>query len=371
MQIKFIIPILVLGLFSCEQKKSSVNTEKYPVTTALRIDTHTFIDYVAEIKAIQNVEIRAKAAGFLYKVHVDEGQYVSSGQLLFSIDDRAYKEEMIKKRALLKVAQSNVKNADLELQRTKSLVDKGVVSKIELEFAKNQLEAAKAKEEEARSELSHAQLNLSYTKIKAPFSGIINRLPCKIGSLVENGTLLTNISQNDEVFAYFDVSEQEYLNLRSMESKLNNHKGKALLVLANGQEYESPGYIETMEGEIDHESGNIAFRARFKNQNGLLKHGASGKVRIEKNFKNVLVIPQKSTFEIQDKTFVYVVNKRGKIESREVKIAYRIPHLYIIDAGLLENESFVFEGIQAIRDGMEIKTKTLQPRQIIQDFSKR
>jgi RND family efflux transporter MFP subunit len=369
---QFILFILLSGavLTACNSKKKEELPEAYPVTTAAKIDTNSYVDYVAEIKAVQNVEIRAKVTGFLEKVHVDEGQTVQTGQILFSIDNREYAEDLAKKRAQLKMAQSDVKSAELELENTKNLVDKGVVSKIELEFAKNKLASTRAKVEEAQAEEAQAKLVLSYTEIRAPFSGIIDRLPNKIGSLVNEGTLMTTISQTEEVFAYFDVSEKEYLDFMSKLTKVGAKERQVRLILANGSEHKSVGVIETMDGQIDEATGNLAFRARFKNSDKLLKHGASGKIRIEKNFKNVLVIPQKSTFEIQDRLFVYVVDEKGHVKIRQINVSNRIPHLYIISSGLKLNERFVYEGIQTVNDGMQIDPEDVPIKKILRDLSK-
>lgn len=366
--------ILFIALFgliisSCSTEKADAKKERFPVTTPLVIDTNSHLDYVADIKAIKNIEIRAKVSGFLDHVHIDEGAEVKAGQLLFSIDNREYKEELEKKRAQLKSVRSEVKNAELELQNSQNLVNKGVISKIELEFAKNKLAAAQAKVEEAISEEKKAKLMLSFTEIRAPFSGEIHRLPVKIGSLIDVGTLLTTLSQNDEVFAYFNVSENEYLDFMSGITKVKKEERLVKLVLANGKIHNGIGVIETMDGEVDQSTGNISFRARFKNTDRLLKHGASGKVRIAKKFSDVLVIPQKSTFEIQDRTFVYVVSKKGKVTIRQVSISNRIPHLFIISSGVRPDEKIIYEGIQSVAEGTRIEEVFIPMMQILGELS--
>jgi membrane fusion protein (multidrug efflux system) len=361
--------IFAIGFYACEQKNNNAVLKVFPTITPAIIDTSTHVDYVAEIKSVKNTELRAKITGYLASVHVDEGQFVRSGQLLFTIDNREYKQDLFKKRALLNSAHAEVRSAELELQNTKNLVEKGVVSKIELEFSKNKLAAAKAKEEEAKSEQEKAELILSYSQIKAPFSGLINRLPHKIGSSIEEGTLMTSLSQNDEVFAYFDVAEKEYLDFMSQLTRKGQKERQVQLILANGKAHKNKGLIETMDGEFDEASGNLAFRARFENKEGLLKNGASGKVRIEKQFKQVMVIPQKSTFEIQDRVFVYVLNKYGKAQIRQVQIAHRIPHLYILSGGLKSHETIIYEGIQSIENGMKVKSKKMNFKAILQEIS--
>jgi membrane fusion protein (multidrug efflux system) len=367
--ITLFVPFAMAALFSCKSDQKEDALEKFPVTSAALMDTNAYVDYVAEIKAVQNIEIRAKITAYLENIHVDEGAHVKAGQLLFSIDDREYKEQLAKRRALLKSAQAEVKNNELDVENTKELVEKGVVSKMQLEFAKNKLMASRAKVEEALAEEEHARLVLSYTKIRAPFDGVIDRLPIKIGSLVEEGTLLTNLSQNNEVFAYFDVSEKEYLDFMSKLTKKGSHERNVHLILANGQTHEVEGFIETMDGQIDHQTGNLAFRARFKNPGELIKHGASGKIRIAKNFKRALIIPQKSTIDIQDKTYVYVVDSEGKVKIRPIVISYRLPHLYIVSDGLTPSEQFIYEGIQSANDGLRIQKEVVPIKKILRDLT--
>ncbi|WP_343605274.1 efflux RND transporter periplasmic adaptor subunit [Fluviicola sp.] len=362
--------LMLLALTSCaDQKENPQVSETYPVTSPVRIDTNTLIEYVADIAAIKNIEIRAKATGYLEKVHVDEGSYVREGQLLFSINNREYSEALAKDRALLKIARAEAKNAELELENTKVLWDKNVISKIEYEFAKNKLQIAKAKVEEMLAEEAHGKLMLSYAELRAPFSGTISRLPNKIGSLIEEGTLLTTLSQNEEIFAYFDVSEKEYLEFMSKIANGKEQDRKVQLVMANGKLHPDMGLIETMDGEIDRETGNLAIRARFSNKGKVLKHGASGKIRMQKAFKNALIIPQKSTFEIQDKVYVYVIDKYGKARTRAVEIQARIPHFYMISAGLSKDDTILYEGIQSVSEGMKIKQKRIPLKHIIREFS--
>ena len=197
----FLSGVLFLLASCADREENRAVTEIYPVTSPIQIDTNTFIEYVADVAAVKNIEIRAKATGYLEKVHVDEGSYVKEGQLLFSINNREYSEALAKDRALLKIARAEAKSAELELEGTKKLLDKDVISGTEYEFAKNRLQIAKAKVEEMLAQEAHAKQMLSYTEIRAPFNGTISRLPNKIGSLIEEGTLLTNLSQNDEIFA--------------------------------------------------------------------------------------------------------------------------------------------------------------------------
>jgi len=347
-------------LVSCaHEKKSEAAAENFPVTTPQVADAAVEQDYVAEIQALQNVELRSRVKGYLDHIYVDEGKTVQQGQPLFSISSQEYQEELTKASAELKSAIADVKTAEVELTNTKLLVDKNVVAQTELDLAQAKLDALKAKVDEATANESAARLNLSYTVIKAPFDGIINRIPYKAGSLIDEGTLLTTISNDKQMYAYFNVSEEEYLNFQK-DSELNNNT-QVSLVLADNQVYPLKGVIETVEGEIDKSTGNIAFRARFDNPNQILKHGASGKILITKTVKNAIMIPQKSTVEVQEKTYVYVVDKNNVVQMRSITPKARLENSYIVESGLQPTDRIVYEGLLQLKDGEKIVPKTIAP----------
>lgn len=334
----------------------------------IRMDTTSFTEYVASLHARQNVEIRARVNGYLERLLVDEGAHVKKDQLLFTINNKEHAEDLAKARAVYRSMVVEADVAQLELRNTMALADKKIISNTEVELAKNKLEAQKSKIEEAAAHQAHAQLRLSNTEIRAPFEGILNRIPYKIGSLIEEGTLLTTISDNTEIYAYFDVSEKEYLAYARNLRKDSVNSRVVTLILADGSAHQYPGVIETIEGEIDENTGNIAFRAKFRNPQLLIKHGSSGKVRLRKRYDDVLVIPQKSTFEIQDKIYVYTVDQRGKLHVREIKTSHRLPHLFIIESGLRAGEHILYEGVQDAREGMQIKPQEMSFRQIIEQL---
>lgn len=363
--------ILICGLsiilsltVACNSNKSEkITLEKYPITKPIIVDTTFTIDHVAEIQSVQNVEIRTKINGYIEKIHVDEGKPVKAGQLLFSINSQAIQKELLKAKALVKSALAEAKNAELELQNVKTLATKNIVSKTELEKSQAMYVAALARIDEQRANQESAEIQLAMTKIKAPFNGVINRIPFKIGSLINEGTLLTSISNNNSVYAYFNVSEKEYLNFK--EQKNNNAPDGISLILANNKPHKYKGAIETIEGEFDQNTGNIAFRAKFANPELLLKHGSSGKVQLTNALKNALIIPQKATFEIQDKVYVFVLDKNNTIQSRSIEIKQRIQHLYVIEVGLSADDNIIFEGIQSLKDGDKIEPQFMPMKSLM------
>ena len=326
----FLLSLVISSIFiSCKyEDEKTADQEKFPVISPVQIDTIYNKEYVAEIQSIQNVELRAKFKGFIDKIYVDEGQTVQAGQTLFTLNNSEYKFELLKTQAQQKAAISELKQAEVELKNTKILVEKNIVSASELSMMKAKVEALQANIDEANANIATAKLNLSFTNIKAPFSGIINRIPNKLGSLVEEGTLLTTISNNKEVFAYFNVSEREFLDFK--ESNEANKNTAVSLVLANNKLLPQIGKIETILSELDNSSGTIAFRARFTNSNNLLKHGSSAKIVLPVPLKNAIIIPQKTTFEVQDKLYVFVVDTNNRVTQKEITVAAKMPNLYVV-----------------------------------------
>jgi membrane fusion protein (multidrug efflux system) len=284
---------------------------------------------------------------------VDEGQYVHAGQTLFQIMPQVYQADLLK-------AQAEVAQAKIELQNATILANNNVVSKNEKAMAKAKLDAANA-------EVRSAQLHLSFTNIKAPFSGIINRLPLKLGSLVSEGDLLTSLSDNTSIYAYFNVSEPEYLNYQTNVADRGDQQ--VSLLMANGDKFPQLGVIQTIEGEFNNETGNIAFRAKFPNPQNLLRNGQTGKIQMTLPVHNAMIIPQKATYEIQDQKYVFVVGNDGKIQARNITIAYELPNLYVVSSGLKPTDKFLLEGVQKVKEGQKIKVKSEDPRKVLQSLN--
>lgn len=350
-------------IFACTPKKEENKSQSaLVVTSPLRVDTTYVREYVADIHSKQNVEIRSKVKGYLEAIYMDEGQFVKAGQVMFRLSNREFKQDLIKTQASLKSAEAAAKAAKLDYENVKRLHAKNIVSMAELEKAQILLESTNARVEEALSHEKSAEINLSHTLIKAPFGGVIHRIPFKIGSLIDDGTLLTTISNNEQVYAYFNVSEKEYLSM-AIANK-NKPSKKIKLLLANNEVHEYLGQIETQEGEFDKSTGNIAFRAIFPNPELLLKHGSTGKVQIETDLKNALIVPQKSTFEIQDQVYVFVVDKQQVVRAKNIKIKQRLPHLFVVESGLTEGDRIIFEGIQNVKDGDTVMSKFVSMKQL-------
>ncbi|QNL50858.1 efflux RND transporter periplasmic adaptor subunit [Olivibacter sp. SDN3] len=355
-----ILLALVLGCTSSDGRSTNEeeNLRQVPFTTLKTIDTILYADYVADVQAVRNVEVRSRLQGFLDHIYVDEGTTVRKGQILFKINDDEYRSAVSKAQAALNNAIADAKTVAVELERVKVLVSKNIVAKTDLDVAQAQLKAAEARIEEARSDLQHARTRLAYTNVRAPFDGRIDRIPLKVGSLLNEGALLTSVSDLEEVYAYFDISEAEYLRTIG-----NSEQGKTFfakqvkLMLADGQEYPFMGKLELAESEFEASTGTIALRARFPNPKNMLKHGSTGKIMLPTDIKNTLIVPQKSVFEIQDRSYVYVLDSANKIKMTSFKTGPRFGHFYLVKSGLKENQRIVYEGTQSLKDESVIKPR--------------
>ncbi len=339
-----------ISFFSCQSGKKYKEEEiKFLVTSPLKKDTVITKDYVCQIKSIQHIELRALEKGYLENIYVDEGQFVKKGQPMFQIMPMLYQAEM-------KKAEAEANFAEIEYLNTKSLADSNIVSK-------NELALAKAKLDKANAELSLAQVHLSFTQIKAPFDGIMDRFQVRLGSLLEDGELLTSLSDNSQMWVYFNVPEVEYLDYMSNINK--DSLMKVELLMANNKFFKYSGVVETIEADFNNETGNIAFRATFPNPEGLLRHGETGTVRITNPIKDALIIPQKTTFEILDQKYVFVIDKDHHIKSRSIKVDAELPHLYIVSDGLKEGDKILLEGLRKVKENDKIEYEFVQPKKVL------
>ncbi|MFD2744477.1 MULTISPECIES: efflux RND transporter periplasmic adaptor subunit [Sphingobacterium] len=354
--------ISVISACSASSNESDTKTTKsgrsIPVTNLIEMDTTVYKQYIADIQAFKNVEIRSRLTGFLESIHVDEGAQVRKGQVLFRLNSDEYKSELAKATALRSSAQAEAKKIELEIERTKKLVDKNIVSETEYELLQVQLRAAKAKIAESDAMVQQAQTQLSFAQIRAPFDGRINRILLKEGSLLNEGSLLTSISDLSQVNVYFDISESEYLTLaKDSNFNRNTYRKDVQLLLANGDRYPSKGVAEIVESEFEVQTGSISLRARFPNERLLLSHGASGKIAVPMATGNLLFVHQKSVVEIQDKVYVYVLQDDNTIKMTPFDAGQRVGHFYVVNNGLHKEDKVVFEGLQGLRDGMTINPK--------------
>ncbi|MBI2722582.1 MAG: efflux RND transporter periplasmic adaptor subunit [Bacteroidetes bacterium] len=319
------------------------------VTSPLKKDTLIIRDYVCQIHAIQHIEVRALEKGYLENIFVDEGQSVKKGQMMFKIMPLIYNAELQK-------AQAEADFVEIEYQNTKQLSEKNVVSP-------NELALAKAKFDKAKAEVSLAQTHLQFTEIRAPFDGIMDHFQVRLGSFINEGDLMTTLSDNSEMWVYFNVPEAEYLNYKTHTTQENMLS--VSLLMANNQLFDYPGVVKTIEADFNNETGNIAFRATFPNPKGLLRHGETGNIQMGIPMKNSIIIPQKATYEILEKKYVFVVDENNVVHSREIIIASEMPDLFIIKSGLAATDKILLEGIRKVKDNDKIKYTYEAPEKVL------
>lgn len=355
---------LLLALFTgCQQhalaSDESESVESYPVASPQVTDTVVEREYVAEIRAQRYAEIRTRIRGIIDEVAVDEGQAVTTGQHLFSIDARHLTQDVAAAKASTAATEAELQATLLDLTNTQLLFDKNVVSEAQLAQAKAKVKALEAKLDELRSMVERAGVELGYARITAPFTGTINRIPKKAGSALSEEELLTTLADTTEVYAYFRVSENDFLRNQSVLQ--GESAPEVLLKLADGSLFKKPGRIDAMANEFDRETGTITLRARFENEDGLLRHGSSGQVVLKTHLPGAVLVPQASTFEVQGDLFVYAVDEQSIVHARKIVSRVRHDAQFVVESGLTAQDRFVLEGVQRLKDGNKIQIFPARP----------
>lgn len=363
----------IILLQNCTKAAEGTNAAppapELPIYTVNTSPATIYQEFPTALEGKNNVEIRSQVDGYLDKIYVEEGAYVRAGQALFKIDSRAYGEQMNMANANLQVANANIQKAKVEVDRLEPLVSAKVVSEVQLRTAKANYAAAVAAASHARASVGGAKINVGFTTITAPVSGYIGRIPYKKGSLISrtDANPLTLLSDISEIYAYFSLSELDFIGFQkkypgaTLNEKLKNMP-MVDLVIADNTTYPEKGKMSIVDGQFDKTTGAISVRAVFPNANGALRTGNTGRVRMPQLFANTLVIPQESTFEIQDKTYVYIVGKDKKVTSKPITISGKTDSYYFISEGLAAGEKIVYTGIGALKDGV-----TIQPKNISSD----
>jgi len=351
---------------AAEGSNATPPAPELPVYTVTTSPATIYQEFPTALEGKNNVEIRSQVDGYLDKIYVEEGAYVRAGQPLFKIDSRAYGEQMNMANANLQVANANIQKAKVEVDRLQPLVAAKVVSDVQLRTAKANYAAAVAAGSQAKASVGGARINVGFTTITAPVSGYIGRIPYKKGSLISrtDANPLTMLSDISEIYAYFSLSELDFIGFqKKYQGATLNEKLKNMpmvdLVIADNSTYPEKGKMSIVDGQFDKTTGAISVRAVFPNANGALRTGNTGRVRMPQLFANTLVIPQESTFEIQDKTYVYVVGKDKKVTSKPITISGKTDSYYFISEGLAAGEKIVYTGIGALKDGVAIQPKAI------------
>ena len=356
---------LCLALVGCGNKTQIPQaSNEYAVREIKTTECNLSTSYPATIKGIQDIEIRPKVSGFITKVHVDEGDFVRRGQVLFSIDRVQYEAAVKSAEAAVRVARTTVSTQKLTVKNKKMLHEKKIISDYDMEMAENQLASAEAQLASARAQLIDARNNLSFCSVTSPSDGVVGTIPYRVGSLVSSSTAeaLTTVSNISKMYVYFSMTEKQLLEYTKGTDGVKGALAAipaVSLQLADGSTYNQTGKVTNVSGVIDIATGSVSMRATFDNPQKILRSGGSGSVVIPIHKDNAILVPQKATYEIQDKHFVYVVGKDNKVKNTEITVLPQNDGTnYVVTGGLKAGERIVVEGINTLSDGKAIKPIT-------------
>lgn len=339
-------------------EKAETHEHTILVTSPIRKDVVSTQPYVCQIHSCQHIEVRALEGGYLQKICVKEGQAVKKGELMFKILPTLY-------QAKLDSEDAEVRRTKIELENAEALLTKGYVAAPEIALKKAELAKAEAK-------LALARAELSFTDVTAPFDGIVDRQRNQLGSLIEEGDVLTTFSDNSLMWVYFNVPEKDYLAYKAdLDNDVQgNHQGhlQIELRLANHQIFPQPGKIGAIEADFNNTTGNISFRADFPNPNGLLRNGQTGTILIHTTLKDVVVIPQRATYEILAKRYAYVVDKDNVVHQRDITIQQAQDDIFVIEKGLDKDDKIILEGIRQVKDREKIEYEFRAPGEVLNNM---
>lgn len=385
----FLVPLLslVVILTSCGAKDKKAGSaaggpggaqanqvKDYPVITIATRATTLNNDYPATVQGQQNIEIRLKIDGYIERIYVDEGATVRRGQPLFYISAPQYIQGVRTAQANIKIAQADVNAAKMQVEKVRPLVEKNIISKYELESAQFTLQSKQAALAQAQATYANARTNLGYASVTSPVNGVVGTIPYKIGSLVSSNTPepLTTVSNIGKIYAYFSINEKQALEFSkntkgaTMQARLNTIP-PVTLILSNGTEFPQKGRVETASGLINTETGSVSMRATFPNPGNIVRSGSSGIVRIPRTVDSAILVPQKATYEIQGKRFVYVVESTGTVRSAEIKVMESSNgQFFVVQDGLHPGDKIVLEGVATLKEGAPIKPREVNTDSVYQ-----
>jgi len=359
------LSLMAVFLISCADKSQPPAPAPAPILPVMTITTEnttTDAEYPAALQGAVDVEIRPQISGNLDRVLVDEGAYVTKGQALFKINERPFHEQFNNAQASLHAAEAAYINAQLEVDKLTPLVQNKVVSDYQLKSAKASQKIASANIEQAKALAASAKINLGYTTITAPVNGYIGRLPKKQGSLVSASDVeaLTTLSDVHEVYAYFSLSETDFIKFKSQYAgnsigdKIKNLPPVTLL-LADSNVYPQTGKIDMVDGQFDKTTGAITVRATFPNPYKTLRSGNTGKIRLGLQHDDAILVPQSATVEMQDKVFVFTVSKENKVTKMPITVVGKKGINYLIKDGVKTGDQIVLSGIDKLQEGQVIQ----------------
>ena len=333
---------------------------EYPTFTVSASSVPVEDRYPATLKGKLDVEIRPQVSGQIVRLAVDEGARVRKGQTLFVIDQVQFQEQVNAASAAVRVAESNVATAKLTVENNRQLADNNVIGAYAMQTSENALATAEAQLAQAKAQLVSARKNLSFTNITSPTDGIVGSIPFRVGSLVgpTMAQPLTTVSNISEMYAYISLSERQLLSLTHGGNTLEEALAAmppVSLELLDGTPYPEKGAFTTVSGVINPATGSVDVRVLFPNSSGKLLSGSTGTVIIPTVIENGILVPQSSVYQIQERSFVYVVDAQNIVHSTEVTVTdANDGKNFIVSEGLKAGDTIVTDGLITLKDGAEI-----------------
>lgn len=360
------VALAALSLVSCGKKSggslADLQDNEFAVRTVGESSADMQTTYPATIKGIQDVEVHPKLSGYITNVYVHEGQYVRAGQVMFTIDSETYRAAVSQSQAALNTAIAQANTTRLTYLNNKKLFAQHIIGQYELATALNSYKTAEAQVAQARASLASARETLAWCTVTAPASGVVGSLPFKKGALVSAQSTLTTVSDVSTVEVFFSMSEADILGMSKTAGSVAGviHEMPTVkLQLADGTVYNQPGRVVKMSGVIDATTGAYTLIAHFPNPQGLLKSGGAGQIIVPHVSNNIISIPQEATSQVQDKYFVYKVDKNNKVKYTEITVnPQNDGQNYIVTSGLNAGDRYVSKGISKLTDGEQIKPLT-------------
>lgn len=356
---KIVGVICLLLMVSCKEVPQMVGNSTYKVMEVKAENRVLASKYSAAIKGKQSVEIRPQVNGTIMQVCISEGAKVKKNQTLFIIDQVPYKAALMTALANVESAKAGVATAQLTVDSKEELFKNNVISDFDLQTAKNALAVQKAVLSQAKAQELTARNNLSYTEVKSPVDGAASMIPYRVGALVSASiaTPLVTVSDDDQMYAYFSMSEKQILSITRKSGSMNEamkSMAEVELLLSDGSIYSEKGCVDAISGMIDPTTGSVSLKATFPNTNRILLSGGAGNVVIPYNMENCIVIPQAATYELQDKMFVYKVVDGKSVSTQVTAFPINDGKEYIIESGLQIGDTIVAEGAGLLREGVTI-----------------
>ncbi len=343
------------------------------VATVTQADVPIYHEWVGVLDGLVNAQIRAQVTGYLLTQSYREGDPIKKGDLLFEIDPRSFKAALDQAKGALAQAEAKLGKTELDVKRYRPLVKDRAISQEEYDDAVQANLEAKAAMVSANAQVEQAQLNLEFTRITSPIDGIASIARAQIGDLVGPASgELTTVSTIDPIKAYYNVTEQAYINFTKLFTTESDRYGRLRqleidLILTDGTAYSHKGKIYAADRQIGLTTGALRLEALFPNPDGALRPGEFARIRVKFDLKHdTPLVPQRAVSELQGSYQVAVVEDDNKIHIQPVRVGDRSGNLWIIEEGLRPGQRVVVEGIQKVREGTTVSITNFAGEQIVQ-----